>query len=77
LYNLNFIGVVTNLAAYYPQEEIGVAEGAEAEYWMSFDEEIQPEIAEFLEKQGQLQKYVPFQEIRWLCEHFPGVIKDS
>ena len=75
LYNLNFIGTVTNLASYFPRREIGVAEGKEAGYWASFEEEIQPEIVEFLEKQGQLQKYVPFQEIRWLCEHFPRIIK--
>jgi DNA-binding PadR family transcriptional regulator len=75
LYNLNFIGTVTNLAAYFPRPEIGVAEGEEAEYWANFEEEIQPQIIEFLEKQGQLQKYVPFQEIRWLCEHFPGIVK--
>jgi hypothetical protein len=28
-----------------------------------------------LEKQGHLQKYVPFQEIRWLVDHFPGIVK--
>jgi hypothetical protein len=42
---------------------------------VSFDEEIQPGIVELLEKQGQLQNYVSFQEIRWLCEHFPEIIK--
>ena len=75
LYNLNFIGVVTNLASYFPRPEIGVKEGKEAEYWDSFDDEIRDEIVEFLERQGQLQKYLPFQEIRWLSEHFPGVVR--
>jgi DNA-binding PadR family transcriptional regulator len=75
LYNLNFIGVVTNLAAYFPRPEMGVAEGKETEYWDSFDDEIRDEIVEFLEKQGRLQEYVPFQEIRWLSEHFPGVVR--
>jgi len=55
LYNLNFIGIVTSLASYFPRPEIGVAEGEEAEYWTNFEEEIQPEIMDFLERQGQLQ----------------------
>jgi DNA-binding PadR family transcriptional regulator len=75
LYNLTFIGTVTHLASYFPRPEIGIAEGEEAKYWASFDDEIQDEIVEFLEKQGGLQKYVPFQEIRWLCEHFPGIVR--
>jgi DNA-binding PadR family transcriptional regulator len=75
LYNLNFIGVVTNLASYFPRPEMGVAEGKEAEYWDSFGDEIRDEIVEFLEKQGRLQEYVPFQDIRWLSEHFPGAVR--
>jgi DNA-binding PadR family transcriptional regulator len=43
LYNLTVVGTVTHLAAYFPRPEIGVAEGKAAEYWASFDDEIQEE----------------------------------
>lgn len=74
-YNLTFVGTVTYLASFFPRPEIGIAEGEEAEYWANFEGETQSEILEFLEKQGRLQKYVPFQEIRWLCDHFPGIVR--
>jgi hypothetical protein len=69
------LGTVTYLASFFPRPEIGIAEGEEAEYWKNFDEDFQEELVEFLEKQGKLQKYVPFQEIRWLCNHFSGIVK--
>jgi DNA-binding PadR family transcriptional regulator len=75
LYNLTFVGTVTYLASFFPRPEIGIAKGEEAEYWENFEDEIQSEILEFLEKQGRLQKYVPFQEIRWLRDHFPGIVR--
>ena len=52
-----------------------MAESEVAEYWENFDEETQGEIVAFLEKQGRLQKYVPFQEIRWLCDHYPRIVR--
>ena len=75
LYNLTFVGTVTYIASFLPRPEIGIAEGEEAEYWENFEDVTQSEILEFLEKQGRLQKYVPFQEIRWLCYHFPGIVR--
>ena len=75
LYNLTFVGTVTYLASFLPRPEIGIAESEEAEYWENFDEDIQSEIIGFLEKQGRLQDYVPFQEIRWLCNHYNRIVR--
>ena len=62
-------------ASFLPRPEIEMAESEVAEYWENFDEETQGEIVAFLEKQGRLQKYVPFQEIRWLCDHYPRIVR--
>jgi DNA-binding PadR family transcriptional regulator len=74
-YNITFLGTVTYLSSLCLQPEDDITEGEVAEYWKDFDSKIQKGLIEFLEKQGRLLKYVPFQEIKWLVEHFPGIVR--
>ena len=75
LYNLTFMGTVTYLASFLHWRDSELRESEMAEYWKDFDEERQSEIVEFLEKQGRLLNYAPFQESRWLSDHYPGIIR--
>ena len=73
-YNLTFMGTVSYLASFL-RPDIEQAESEMAEYWDGFNEESESELAEFLERQGRLLKYAPFQESRWLSEHYPEIIR--
>jgi DNA-binding PadR family transcriptional regulator len=75
LYNLTFLGTVTYLSSLCLQPEDDIPDAEVAEYWKDFDSKIQRGLVEFLEKQGRLLKYVPFQEIKWLVDHFPGIVR--
>ena len=75
LYNLTFLGTVTYLSSFCLQPESDIPEDEVAEYWKNFDDKTQRWVVEFLEKQGRLLKYMPFQEIGWLVDHFHGVVR--
>ncbi len=75
LYNLTFMGTVIYLASLlYWLEKDELSESEIARFWKDFEEKKQSNLIEFLEKQGALLKYAPFKEIRWLSEHYPGII---
>jgi len=74
LYHLNFIGAVLYLIWFLPPP-FELTKSQIDEYQEHFEKESQSKIIEFLDKQGQLLKYAPFQESRWLSDHYPGIAR--
>jgi DNA-binding PadR family transcriptional regulator len=79
LYHLTFIGTVSYLTWFLPSpitEPITeVTKTQIDEFQEHFDKESQSKIIKFLDKQGQLLKYAPFRESRWLSDHYPGIAR--
>lgn len=75
LCQLTFLGTVSYLATLLPCQPMSEAtEKQMDDFWERFDHGLQVGIVDFLEKQGRLLKYAPFEEVRWLLDHYPGIV---
>jgi DNA-binding PadR family transcriptional regulator len=78
LYQLTFLGTILHLTALVnvllPWLKSEATEKQMDNFRERFDDGLQVEIVDFLEKQGRLLKYAPFQEVRWLLDHYPGIV---
>jgi hypothetical protein len=76
-YGLTFKGVLKYLSTFkiYPDPLTEIPKKDAEDYYEKFCEKHGKNLLNILERQGKKLNYVPFQEIRWLSEHHPRIIK--
>jgi DNA-binding PadR family transcriptional regulator len=76
LYQLTFMGATSYLSWFLPTNFSKYTQKELDEFDEHFVKEIHHKIVKFLNEQGPLLKYAPFQEINWLVEHYPEITRE-